>query len=168
MSLVKRIISAAVNEINKPTSFVKGEEFERYVETTMFPREKYQIVRKTQDYNSNKNGYVEDSLKPDFHFRCLETNKEFAIEAKFRNSKYNKHDRITWCNPEQLKRYQAFNKKIRTFIVLGLGDSAKNPEEVFIFPVSATKFTELYDSFLDMYSFYVGKPVFSGYLWKLG
>ena len=171
MSLIKRIrkgIRAFSDEISKPDSFVKGEEFEEYVRKILFPKSDYILVHKTHDYRTNNSDYVESSIKPDFIFRDKKSKKEFYVEVKWRVGFYNRNNRIEWCNYNQLKRYQEIDKEDkRVFVVLGFGDKPKAPEEIVLFPISGCKYTELYDSFLDKYSFYVGKAVFAGYLWKL-
>ena len=57
MSLFKKFnkgIKAFTKELNKPGSFVKGEEFEEYVRNYIFPISDYDLIHKTHDYNSNK------------------------------------------------------------------------------------------------------------------
>ncbi|WP_421803647.1 hypothetical protein [Flagellimonas sp.] len=166
--MLKRIAKAVKEEINKPQSFAKGEAFEEYVRKFVFPKEHYKLLRRTHDYRSNNEDYIEDSMLPDFDFECIKTGKKFHVEAKFRNGVYNHKDKIEWCKPFQLKRYQELDKVQDVFIVLGLGNKASRPEEIILFPLKSCTFTGLYDSFLDKYSFpYIDKPVFSSYLWKL-
>ena len=171
MSFLKKFangIKAFTNEVNKPASFIKGEEFENYVRKYIFPKSDYDLVHKTHDYNSNNGDYVESSLKPDFKFRDKKNGNEFYVEAKWRRGVYNKENKIDWCNQNQLRRYKAIDKnENKVFIVLGFGDKATKPEEIVLFPVSSCNYYSLYDSFLNKYSFYVDKPIFSSYLWKL-
>lgn len=171
MSILKKFtkgLQAFSNEVNKPSSFEKGEAFENYVREYLFPIQDYDLVHKTHDYHSNNGDYVESSLKPDFKFRDKKTKKEFYVEVKWRKGFYNKQYKVEWCNTQQLRRYKAIDKKEdKVFVVLGFGDKPARPEEIILFPMSSCNYTGLYDSFLDNYSFYVDKPVFSGYLWKL-
>jgi len=154
-------------EISKPDSFVKGEEFEDYVREFVFPKDKYDLLHKSHNYETNEEDYVESSLMPDFKLRCKKTNKEFFVEAKFRKDKQYK-DKTEWCKPYQLKRYKEIDKnQAPVFICLGLGDYPDEPEYIFIIPMSKLKYTALYDSFLKKYEFHVDKPVFPSYLWKL-
>ncbi len=154
--------------MTKPQSFVKGEAFEKYVRDILFPQSDYILVHKTHDYNSNNGDYVESSLKPDFKFRDKRNGKEFYVEVKWRMGVYNGQNKIEWCNEKQLKRYKAIDKKeSKVFIILGFGDKPAAPKEIILFPMGGCNYTGLYDSFLDRYSFYTGKPVFSDYLWKL-
>ena len=168
MSLFKRITTAIQNEVRKPASFVKGETFEEYVRKMLFPKNHYDLIHRTQDYISNNGDYVESSLKPDFMFRDKKTGREFYVEVKWRKGTYNRENKIDWCNENQLKRYTGIDKKERkVFVVLGFGDKADKPQEIILFPISACNYTSLYDSFLNKYSFYLNKPVFAEYLWKL-
>jgi hypothetical protein len=171
MSLFKNItkgITALKNEVNKPDSFIKGEEFEDYVRKYLFPKSDYDLVHRTHDYHSNNGDYIESSLKPDFKFRDKKTEKEFYVEAKWRRGVYNRENKIEWCNEKQLRRYKAIDKnENKVFIVLGFGDKASQPLEIILFPLSGCNYTALYDSFLNKYSFYINKPVFAEYLWKL-
>lgn len=171
MSLLRKItngITAFTNEVNKPNSFIKGEAFEDYVRKYIFPKSDYDLVHRTHDYNSNNGDYVESSLKPDFMFRDKKNGKEFYVEAKWRKGIYNRENKIEWCNDKQLKRYKAIDKnENKVFVILGFGDKPTYPKEIVIFPMKGCNYNALYDSFLDRYSFYVNKPVFSDYLWKL-
>lgn len=167
MSLFNRIVKAVTDEVLKPASFVKGEDFENYVREVVFPKQHYKLVNRTHNYQTNKEDYVDNSLLPDFELQCLETKKKFHVEVKFRKGTYNKNDKIEWCKSYQLKRYKSIDKAQPVFLAMGIGDSPKKPDEVFIIPMSSINFCEFYDSFLDRYSFYVDKPIFSSYLWRL-
>lgn len=171
MSIIKKLskgIKALTNELIKPDSFIKGEEFEEYVRKFIFTISTYDLIHKTHDYNSNNRDYVESSLKPDFKFRDKKSGKEFFVEAKWRKGIYNRENKIEWCNQKQLRRYKAIDKnENKVFVILGFGDKPIKPEEIVLFPISGCNYNALFDSFLDKYSFYVNKPVFSEYLWKL-
>ena len=165
---LKRGIKAFKNELIKPDSFAKGEEFEEYVRKYIFPMSDYDLVQRTHNYNSNNVDFIESCLNPDFKFRDKKNGKEFYVEAKWRSGVYNKENKIEWCKEKQLKRYKAIdNNENRVFIVLGFGDKPSKPDEIILFPISGCNFNGLYDSFLNKYIFYVKKPVFSSYLWNL-
>ncbi|MDC8003962.1 hypothetical protein POV27_07850 [Aureisphaera galaxeae] len=171
MNFLRRMengIRALKKEITKPDSFSKGEEFEEYVRKVLFPQARFQLIDKTHGYNTNREDFVESSLKPDFKFRDTKNGQEFYVEAKWRNGSYNRDNKLQWCNKNQLRRYKDIDQyESKVFVVLGLGNSPKRPEEVVLFPMSSCNFNSLYDSFLSKYSFYLGRPVFSGYLWNL-
>lgn len=168
MSLLKRITKAVKDEISKPKSFAKGEAFEDYVRSYLFHENHYELIHRTHDYNSNNNDYVESSLQPDFKFRCKKTGKEFFVEAKYKSNPEYFKDKIHWCEPYQLKRYQKIDKHTKVFIILGFYGKPKKPEELFLFPLSAARFCGLYDSFLDKYGYeYLDEVIYSKTLWKL-
>lgn len=165
---ILRGVKRFAEEVNKPDSFVKGEAFEEYVRQNPFPMDRYKLIHRSHDYNTNQSDYVESSLLPDFKFRDLATNKEFFVECKFRSGVYSRGSKIEWCSKSQLHRYLKVHKEIApVFIALGIGSKAKRPDEIILFNIETGSYTGLYDTFLDQYSFYVDKPVFSGYLWKL-
>jgi hypothetical protein len=171
MSIIKKFIRGAgkfAEEVKKPTSFLKGEEFENYVRENMFPKEHYDLLHITHDYEKNKNDYVESSLNPDLKLRDRKTGKEFYVECKFRNGYLNHKDQVQWCNKKQLFRYKKIHKtEAPVFIALGFGDNGRKPTDICLFSITKGKWTGLYTSFLDKHLFYLDKPVFSGYLWKL-
>ncbi len=146
-----RISKAALNEALKPESFYKGEEFENYVRKYIFPRDRYELLHRTHSYSDNKKDYIESSLYPDFLFRCKKTGRKFYVEAKYRSYFY--PDYIQWAKPKQFDRYKKINEKTPVILSLGLGGSPKDPELIFIIPVSKIKYTKLYPSFLEKYEF---------------
>ena len=147
----------AVDEFNKPESYAKGEAFEDYICRKIFPDEKYQLLHRTQDYNVNKERFVDDSKQPDLKFRSKINKKEFFVEAKFRST-YNQ-DCIEWCRFSQLKRYQGIDKQTPVFIMLGVGEDSTSPNQVFLIPMKEIKYTKLYKSFLKKYELTSGQPV---------
>lgn len=165
---LKRVLEKSMEEINKPESYVKGEAFESYVRDILFPKEMYDLIHKTHDFNGNKNDYVETSLLPDLKLRDKKTGKEFYVECKFRNGFLNKEDKIVWCNDKQLERYQRVHKNdAPVFIALGFGDKGSKPTDVCLFSLNQGKWTGLFPSFLDKYALTNEKAILSPYLWKL-
>ena len=168
MNLISRIFKAVTVEITTPESFIKGEDFEKYVRDFLFPINDYTLIHKTHNYNSNQEDYIESSLKPDYQFRDKKNGLEFYVEAKWRNGFCNSENKISWCNPSQLKRYKEIDKnEAKVFIVLGIGGKPNSPNKIAIFPVSSCNYSQLYYSFIDKNKFYIDKPVFSSYLWNL-
>lgn len=60
-----------------PESHKKGKEFEEFVEKNIFTDKNYKLITRTNSYEQNVQRYAEDTLKPDFKFRCKETGQEF-------------------------------------------------------------------------------------------
>lgn len=164
ISIISKGIKAMYDEATTPKSHRIGQHFEDYVRNYIFTDEHFDLVEKTHDYNTNRNDYVESSLKPDFKFRDRKTGMEFYVEAKFRTSL---HDgKIVWCNDKQLYRYQQYNKETPVFLIIGMGSSAKNPDYLALLPLSAAKYTGLFPSYADEYEIKVDKAMRSKKLWR--
>ncbi len=135
-------------------SFRKGEEFEQFVQNNLFPEKDYTLVHRTDSYEQNKNRFAEDTLKPDFKFRCNKTQKEFYVEAKYR-SKFKANKRIDVISFQQLNRFKGIKNEenIPIFIVVGFGGSPSKPKELSLVPIEELKYLELYQSFLRTYTF---------------
>ena len=154
MGTLEKVFKAvsAVNDIfSKPESFNKGDEFESFVRSNIYPQNDYTLLHMTHDYTANKNDYIETSKEPDFIFKSRKNGDEFYVEAKFRSRFYKQT--IEWCKPYQLKRYKAIeiNKKIPIFVVIGVGAIPKSPLHVYRIPLKDIKYTKLYLSFLTKY-----------------
>ena len=85
MGLLKRVTKAIYNEVTKPKSFATGEEFEKYVRDYLFPEKYYHLEHKAQDYSTNRDDYVGESVYPDFMFVSKKGEKPFFVEVKFRS-----------------------------------------------------------------------------------
>lgn len=149
MSVLIRVLKAAWDEISKPTSFVKGDEFEDFIRKKLFPVDHYDLVHKTHDFASNRSDYVETSKEPDFKFRSRKSGKEFFIEAKYRSGFYK--GAVEWCKPYQLKRYKAIDKETPVYVAIGVGNNPSSPEQVFLIPMRNIKYARLFESFLRQF-----------------
>ena len=122
------------------SSFKKGKEFEDYIQNIIFPKEQYDLVHRTHDYEQNSQRFVEDTNKPDFKFRCRISKQEFYIEAKYR-SKYIE-DKIQVMNVGQFYRFKEINStECPVFILIGCEGQPGNPESISLFSM---KEIELY------------------------
>ncbi|MCB9210932.1 MAG: hypothetical protein H6609_16315 [Ignavibacteriales bacterium] len=165
MGVLTRIVKTVYDEVTKPKSFVKGENFENYVRQFIFPTELYQLEHHSHDYNSNKGDYVQTSLNPDFLFSSKKNKKKFYVEAKYRSDFQEKG--IEWCKTYQLKRYQETNKELPVFIALGVQGKPSRPKYLFIFPLKKVKYTKLFDSVLEKYEVETDTPIEQTKLWKM-
>ncbi|WP_298767531.1 hypothetical protein [uncultured Polaribacter sp.] len=131
------------------TSFEKGEEFENFVENELFNEKEYKLVHRTNNFEQNKSRYSEDTLKPDFKFRCKNTQQEFYIEAKYR-SNFNLNDKIEIMSVNQLERFKKIQQteQIPIFIVIGYIGKPSEPNNISLIPLSELIYLELYPSFL--------------------
>jgi len=149
MGVITRALKVAWDELNKPASYVKGDEFERFIRTSLFPNTDYDLLQKTHDYTTNKNDYIETSKEPDFKFRSRISRKVFFVEAKYRSRFYN--EVLDWCKPYQLNRYQAIDIITPVYIAIGVGGQAREPDQVFLIPMKDIKYKRLFRSFLKRY-----------------
>lgn len=97
--LYKRMLSVVRNvylDITKPTSFIKGDDFEIFLRERIYTFPKYELVMKTHSYNSNRGDYVEMTKYPDYLFRDGE-GEEFYVEAKYRAAIFK--EKLDWCKP---------------------------------------------------------------------
>lgn len=164
LSIIGKIADVISDGINTPESFLRGEDFEKYVEDYLFLKSHYELLEKTHNYQTNSKNYVEASLKPDFKYRDRVTKKEFYVEAKFRTSDYK--NKFVWCNEAQLSRYQAINKQNPVFLILGDGGKADWPDNLSLIPISKAKYTGLFPSFVDQFAIVPGLAVSSKVLWN--
>ena len=149
MDLLTRIVRATWNEIIKPESYTKGEEFEQFVRSHLFCRDNYELLHRTHDYTSNKGDYIETSKEPDFKFKSKKRGTEFFVEAKYR-SEFNK-GAVEWCKPYQYRRYKDIDKKTPICVAIGVGKYPSSPVHVFAIPLKHIKYTQLFHSFLKEY-----------------
>jgi hypothetical protein len=137
----------------KSTSFKKGEDFEKYVEQSLFLKKDFDLVHRTNNFDQNKNRFSENTLHPDFKFRCKKTNNEFYIEAKFR-SKFNQNDKLEIMSLAQKERFIIIQKKekIPVFIVIGYQGWSNNPDNISLIPLNELIYLELYPIFLQKFN----------------
>ncbi|OGO41629.1 MAG: hypothetical protein A2137_00175 [Chloroflexi bacterium RBG_16_58_8] len=165
MNVLTRVFKAALDEANKPESYVKGDEFERFVMERLFPREEYNLLHKTHDYSSNRDNFIASSKLPDFKFVSVANRLQFYVEAKFRSKYHN--GVLEWCKPFQLKRYRDINNIVPVLIVVGLGGKPGRPEQVFLIPMQHIQFVKLFPSFLKRYEIPVNRCVSESYLTRI-
>jgi hypothetical protein len=164
MGILTRVAKAVFNEVTKPKSFAKGEEFEQYLRDFIFPERHYHLEHRSHDYSTNRSDYVADSLDPDFVFVSVKGEKMFFVEAKYRSKFYD--DAVEWCKLYQLKRYKEANKELPVFIALGVGGTPDFPDHLYVFPVKHTKYIKLFKSVLKKSEVELEKPMKIENLWK--
>jgi hypothetical protein len=151
------------------TSTNRGQKFEDFTREVIFPNDRYKLLKKTHDYAQNKSDYVTDSLEPDFKFECIETKRQFYVEAKFRSWLYDngKGSKIDFCKISQYKRLHTLNKIDPVFILIGLENEPDYPEYVLLIPMSDITSTELTKNFLDDYDIANNVSISPKKLWSL-
>jgi hypothetical protein len=136
----------------KISSFNKGEKFEKYVENTIFPKENYDLIHRSNSFNQNKDRYAEETLKPDFKFRCKESGNEFYVEAKYR-SKANNSNKIELMSLKQFERFKEIQKDevCPIYILIGYGGLPTNPFMLSLIPIEKIEYLSIYVSILKKF-----------------
>lgn len=149
MGILKRITDVIIEELTTPENVKRGEAFEDFV-LEKFPEKYYELEYKTPRYGENKKRFIKKSKQPDFIFYHKPTKKKFAVECK--NWKFFKNGK-EWTTEEKLKEYREFEKRkgIKTFIVIGVGEDPKDPDEMFCIPLQDIGMTKMYRRFLEKY-----------------
>lgn len=144
--LYKRLLSVCKSlyqDISKPTSFIKGDDFEAFLRKRIYTYPQYELVMKTHSYHSNKGDYIEMTKYPDYLFRDSD-GVEFYVEAKYRATTFK--EKLAWCKPYQLERYKQIAQTKKVFIAIGLGGRPKYPKRLFILPLEKVNYPALYES----------------------
>lgn len=139
MNILGKSSETKIIDINEEN----GYKFEKHV-VCRFPRKYYSVL----DWAGDKfvDGiYAQTTMEPDLKLKLKVKgrNYQFAVECKWRKS-FNR-DSITFAKESQLKNYQEYEKKTgqKTFIALGVGEPADDPESIFVIPVSGLTATTL-------------------------
>ena len=149
MNVMSRAVKAFMEEINKPETYVQGDEFENFVRNKLFPAGKFDLVQKSSDYETSKFDFTGALEEPDFKFRPHEGGREFFIEAKFHSGF---HDgAVDCCNYHQLKHFHELDKSTPLYFVIGVGMPAAAPQHLYLIPVKDIKNSTLYNYFLKDY-----------------
>ena len=164
MGILKKI-GQKIGDLEKDPSVKKGERFEDFVRKHLFVSAEYELEEKTHPYEDNRAEFVKSSLNPDYRFKSKKTGKRFWVEVKFRSAYSD--DAIEWCKDYQLKRYLEINRETPVFVLIGVGGSASDPENVFIIPVKHAKYTRLFRSVLNKFEFNPKRPINPHQLWRL-
>ncbi len=129
----------------------KGDAFEKYI-VHKFDKKLFKL----KEWRSDKytDGiYPESSHFPDLEveFSIMGKSEIFAIECKWRADYYK--GGIEWAKDYQFKNYKSFLEKrnIPVFLVLGVGGTPNNPEELFTVPVHSIDNHFVSKSFLELH-----------------
>jgi len=126
-------------------SFFKiGEAFENFIQNKIFPPESYDLIHRSSTYEQNRQRFAEDSLKPDFQFRCKKSNKLFYVEAKYRGSTI-AGDKIAVFKHGQRERYlENHTAECPLFIAVGFKGYPDNPQILSLFRVDEVYYPDLF------------------------
>ncbi len=131
--------------------------FGDYVRAVVFPEHKYTIITDASHRD----------IDPQYKMICHEMDREFYLETRFMHKSTIDTYKIQWCLQEEFERYKELEKDTKVFLALGMGEKPTHPTQLFIIPLSSIHFASFYETFLDKYAFYPGKPVFNGALWRI-
>ena len=114
----------------------KGDDFEKFV-IQLFDFKSNRFVLKEWRSDKYIDGiYPESNHYPDFEIELITKNyiSSFAVECKFRSS-WSQDDTINWAKYRQIINYDNYSKQkgFPVFIILGVGGSPKDPNEIYIF-----------------------------------
>ena len=139
-----------------PESFIKGQQFEEFVEKNIFTEDRYELITRTNSYEQNSIRYAEDTLKPDFKFRCKETGQEFWVEAKFRSELYD--DQLEGLSYTQRDRFYVLEREegLPVFVIIGYWGVAYKPNALSLIPLKDYEYIPIYRSFLRRYQISIG------------
>jgi rRNA maturation endonuclease Nob1 len=139
------------DEVLEESPEEKGLRFEKYVVHKFDLRH-----HKIKEWRGDKftNGiYAESSKYPDIEVELSlrDTSKTFAVECKWRRG-YSKNG-IRCARKDQIDNYKRYSEEngIPVFLVIGVGRSPENPDDVFIVPLNDIKDPFLSSDFLEKY-----------------
>lgn len=141
-----------------------GKEFEDFVENIIFTKDRYALVHRTSSKEENEKRYPETASYPDFLFRCLETGREFYVEAKYRSSAID--NKVKGLKPNQELRFKKLNENIPVFVLIGYWGSPSNPSKLSLLKLEDCKYRYLFTYYLN--NFEIKKETYPNYLLNLG
>lgn len=132
-------------------SYQKGAAFEKYV-ANLFPAQNYNIKTRTHDSSKFLGRYVETDVDPDFVFVDKKTNRQFAVECKWRKG-WMKHITLgsvlswdTWKGA----RYTSYGakNKMPVFVAFGIGGTPDKPAETYFLKADQLQYRFLKQDFI--------------------
>jgi hypothetical protein len=140
----------------------KGDAFEQYI-VGRFSSPVFHLIEWRGDKVTAEGKFARASMLPDLEFdlRLANQSHRFAVECKWR-SNLGPDGELTWCRPEQLTRYQAFEAQrgVPVFVVIGLGGMPQEPHGVFAIPLRDLSSPSLSRPALSRYRHDPAKPFF--------
>lgn len=121
----------------------KGDDFEKFV-IRLFDFKSNRFVLKEWRSDKYIDGiYPESNHYPDLEIELVTKSytSSFAVECKFRSS-WSQEDTIDWAKSQQIINYGNYSqqKGFPVFIILGVGGSAKDPDETYIFSLDKVNY----------------------------
>lgn len=122
-------------------SYEKGRLFEEHI-ISLFNKRHFKVLewnKAERDSELWTSGNLSD---PDLKLMFSRSkNYQFAVECKWRKRFYG--EKINWAKPHHIERYIEFarKKRIRVFIVIGIGGTPENPNELYVTPLDYIKYS---------------------------
>ena len=160
-----RGVQTAIEDLNTPESFKKGQKFEEFIRKEIFTEDRYKLLKKTHDYKQNNADFVHETLEPDYKFECLGTKRQFYVEAKFRSWFYK--GKLEIFGKSQFERLKEINKTIPVFVIIGIDNKPDDPTYVCLVPMNDIKSPSLTEEFLEDYDIAHNISLSSKKLWNL-
>ena len=139
----------------------KGQDFEKYV-VNNFPTKYYTIKEWRSDKYSNGR-YATSNQYPDLEIALNYKGEEymFAVECKWRST-FNNDGYVYWCNDDQLERYNNYSKdkNIPVFVILGIGGTPSEPENVYCVPLKAMKYSNAKKDYIEGFKHDISKSFY--------
>lgn len=114
-----------------PESFKKGELFEKFILDNIFPKEDFDIMRKTPSFKDTQERYNHSAKLPDFQFIDKKSKQIFWVECKYR-SYTNDLNQIRILERYQIERNNILKEPI--LYLIGLEGNPDNPNFIFQIP----------------------------------
>ena len=127
-----------------------GDDFEKFVVKKF--NEKYFSIKEWRGDKYVAGRYAEDASNPDLvlDLKLKDTVCRFAVECKWQSKYYYDGFKLSEKNFEKYKQYEKENN-IPVFIVVGIGGTGANPENLYIIKLSSIKYNFLKKDFLSKF-----------------
>ena len=119
--------------------------FEDFVCNDLFEEKQYEVK---QLLDNPAETITEEHLYPDFRFVQISTRFDFYIKTKYVAIKT--PDKFDWCKRDQFLHFKFLNN-IPLYIVIGIGGTAANPENIYMIPYTKLTSNEISLSDWDTY-----------------
>jgi len=159
IKLVSAEIRSSENSRKKPNTEKIGSEFEAFV-VQKFDKEYFNLLEWRSD-KITQGIYPKSSSYPDLEFELVtkSARTKLAIECKYRAAPFN--GKVEIAKDYQLDNYRDYSQEymIPVFIILGLGGTPSEPDDLFIIPLNKIKWSSYFMKSLKPYKRY-GKSKF--------
>lgn len=132
-----------IRAITMPEDLLKGREFEEFVLELLDVKNGKHLLKEWRGDKTMGSVSPENNSYPDLLIEEAETKRRIAIECKWRN-RINDASMKDLFLSEQLSTYQKFSEEkcLPVFIVLGIGGSPSDPNNVYIIPLEKVPFEQ--------------------------